>query len=100
MFVFTDVHVEFDEVCESVRAADALPRPYTTIFKKRYRPQLTVSVLIPIFQQFTGINAVIFYTPQLFQSLGGGGAAALLSTVIVGAVNVAATVLAIFMVDK
>eukprot|EP00877_Chromochloris_zofingiensis_P007197 jgi/Chrzof1/2730/Cz11g27040.t1 len=95
-----DVHVEFDEVCESVRAADALPRPYTTIFKKRYRPQLTVSVLIPIFQQFTGINAVIFYTPQLFQSLGGGGAAALLSTVIVGAVNVAATVLAIFMVDK
>ena len=55
---------------------------------------------MPFFQQFTGINAVIFYAPQLFNSLGSGSDSALLSTVIIGAVNVGCTLVAVFGVDK
>jgi hypothetical protein len=33
--------------------------PYRTILRRRYWPQLTISVLIPIFQQLTGINAIM-----------------------------------------
>ncbi len=55
---------------------------------------------MPFFQQFTGINAVIFYSPVLFSTLGSGDSAALESTLIVGAVNVVATVVAIGLVDR
>lgn len=50
--------------------------------------------------QWVGINAIIFYAPQLFETTGSGGNAALLNTVIIGAVNVASTVVAILVVDK
>lgn len=50
-----------------------------------YRPQLIISLLFMMFQQFTGINAIIFYAPVLFNSLGSGHTSALLNTVIIGA---------------
>jgi hypothetical protein len=50
--------------------------------------------------QFTGINAIIFYAPVLFNSLGSGKTASLLSTVIIGVVNVLSTLVAVFTVDK
>ncbi len=55
---------------------------------------------MPFFQQFTGINAIIFYSPVFFSSLGSGDKTALESSVIVGAVNVLATLVAVFGVDK
>ena len=55
---------------------------------------------MPFFQQFTGINAIIFYAPQLFKSLGSSSDDSLLSTVIIGAVNVVSTFVAILLVDR
>ena len=46
-----------------------------------------------------GINAVVFYAPVLFSSLGMGQDVALLSSVITGAVFVAATIISILTVD-
>ena len=40
-------------------------------------------------QQLTGINAIIFYVPILFESLGTGRSTALLNAVVVGSINVA-----------
>lgn len=60
----------------------------------------TGAVLIPFFQQFTGINTIMFYATQLFAVLGQSGDAALLSTAIVGAVNVGSTLIAIILVDR
>lgn len=94
------VDVEFEDICEAVEVSRAVRNPYRTILKRRYWPQLVMSVLIPIFQQLTGINAIMFYAPQLFQAAGQGADAALLSTVITGAVNVASTVVAIIFVDR
>jgi len=56
--------------------------------------------LIPFFQQFTGINTIMFYATQLFDVLGDGANAALLDTAIIGAVNVGSTILAIILVDR
>ncbi|KAL2508880.1 Sugar transport protein 13 [Forsythia ovata] len=53
-----------------------------------------------IFQQFTGINAIMFYAPVLFDTVGFGSDAALYSAVITGAVNVISTVVSIYSVDK
>lgn len=95
-----DVSVELQDITHAVHVSNSIPNPYKTILCRRYRPQLVISILIPIFQQFTGINAIMFYAPQLFQSIGSGADAALLNTVIIGAVNVASTLVAILVVDR
>lgn len=53
-----------------------------------------------VFQQFTGINAIMFYAPVLFSTLGFGNDASLYSSVITGAVNVLSTLVSIYSVDK
>ncbi len=63
-------------------------------------PVIVVGLLLSIFQQFVGINVVLYYAPEIFKSMGSGTDTALLQTIIVGAVNLLFTVLAIMTVDK
>jgi SP family xylose:H+ symportor-like MFS transporter len=59
-----------------------------------------VGVLISVFQQFVGINAVLYYAPLMFQNMGASTDTALLQTIVVGAANVLFTVVAIVTVDR
>ncbi len=61
---------------------------------------IVVGILMSVFQQFVGINAVLYYAPLMFQNMGASTSAALLQTVVVGAANVLFTVVAIVTVDK
>lgn len=63
-------------------------------------PVIVIGVLLSVFQQFVGINVVLYYAPEIFKSMGSGTDASLLQTIIVGAVNLLFTVLAILTVDK
>jgi sugar porter (SP) family MFS transporter len=95
-----DIDEEFNDIKAASDVSNQIKHPWRSIIKKPYWHALTLSVLMPFFQQFTGINAIIFYAPQLFNSLGSGADSALLSTVIIGAVNVGCTLVAVFGVDK
>ena len=61
---------------------------------------ILVGVLLSGFQQFVGINVVLYYAPEIFKTMGAATDAALLQQIVVGAVNLSFTVLAIFTVDK
>ncbi|SIS43379.1 MFS transporter, SP family, xylose:H+ symportor [Zobellia uliginosa] len=61
---------------------------------------IVIGVLLSVFQQFVGINVVLYYAPEIFKSMGSGTDTALLQTIIVGSVNLVFTVLAIVTVDK
>lgn len=61
---------------------------------------IITGVLLSAFQQFVGINVVLYYAPEIFKSMGSGTDSALLQTIIVGVVNLTFTVLAILSVDK
>ncbi|MEM9965624.1 MAG: D-xylose transporter XylE [Asticcacaulis sp.] len=61
---------------------------------------IVVGVLLSVFQQFVGINAVLYYAPLMFKNIGSGTDTALLQTVIVGAANVVFTLVATFTVDR
>jgi len=63
-------------------------------------PVVIVGILISVFQQFVGINAVLYYAPLMFSNMGASTDTALLQTVIVGGANVIFTVVAIVSVDK
>jgi len=63
-------------------------------------PVLIIGILISVFQQLVGINAVLYYAPLMFSNMGASTDTALLETVIVGSANVIFTVVAIVTVDK
>ncbi|MFQ6665445.1 hypothetical protein Gotur_032173 [Gossypium turneri] len=54
-----------------------------------------IGVMLQFFQQFTGINAIVFYAPVLFQTIGFKNDASLLSSMITGSVNVFVSVFAV-----
>ncbi|KAG6548533.1 hypothetical protein Mapa_010021 [Marchantia paleacea] len=96
----SNVGPEFDDIVEASNAAKAVQNPLRNLLKRHNRPQLTIAILIPFFQQVTGINAIMFYAPVLFQTIGFGSDASLYSAVITGAVNVVATLVSIGTVDR
>jgi len=96
----SDVDEEFDDLVAASDESKKVSQPWKTMIERRYRPQTTMAVLIPFFQQFTGINVIMFYAPVLFSTIGFGDNASLMSAVITGIVNVVATVASIIYVDK
>lgn len=61
---------------------------------------IVIGVLLSMFQQFVGINVVLYYAPEIFKNMGSGTDTALLQTIIVGIINLTFTVVAILSVDK
>ncbi|XP_055813498.1 sugar transport protein 13 [Solanum dulcamara] len=95
-----NIEPEFLELVEASRIAKEVKHPFRNLLQRKNRPQLIISVALQIFQQFTGINAIMFYAPVLFSTLGFGSSAALYSAVITGAVNVLSTIVSVYSVDK
>lgn len=62
-------------------------------------PVIIIGILLSVFQQVIGINAVLYYAPRMFENAGaeGGG---MMQTVIMGIVNILFTLVAIFTVDR
>lgn len=61
---------------------------------------IVIGVLISVFQQFVGINVVLYYAPEIFKTISSGTDSALLMTIIVGIVNFLFTIIAVKTVDK
>lgn len=70
------------------------------IFKPGIRTAIVIGCLLCIFSQVTGINAIMYYAPEIFKATGFSSNAALLQTVMVGAVNLLFTLVAIKYVDS
>ncbi|HEX7492749.1 MAG TPA: D-xylose transporter XylE [Bacteroidales bacterium] len=61
---------------------------------------IVIGILLSVFQQFVGINVVLYYAPEIFRTLGNGTDSALLQTILVGIINLTFTVVAILSVDR
>lgn len=59
-----------------------------------------IGVMLSVFQQFVGINAVLYYAPEIFKNMGATSNAAFMQTVIVGGVNFIFTLIAYVTVDR
>lgn len=77
------------------------PARWKTVFQPAYRSHLISALLINIFQQITGINAVIYFAPSIFELCGFQAAThAIFSAVLLGVINVVATFISIFLIDS
>lgn len=70
------------------------------LFAPGVRIVLVIGIVLAVLQQVTGINVFLYYATDIFKKLGSGTSAALLETVLVGAVNLGFTVVAIWTVDR
>ncbi|KAK8635451.1 hypothetical protein V6N13_004188 [Hibiscus sabdariffa] len=95
-----DVEAEFQQIVIASEVAQGVKHPFKELMKRSSRPPLIIAVSLQVFQQFTGINAIMFYAPVLFQTMGFKNDASLLSSVITGLVNVFSTLVSVFSVDK
>ncbi|MEM9056276.1 MAG: sugar porter family MFS transporter [Pseudomonadota bacterium] len=70
------------------------------LFAPRLGKVLLIGITVAVLQQLTGINAVFFYAPMIFEQSGIGTDAAFLQATLVGLVNLVFTVAALLLIDR
>ncbi len=92
---------EFNLVLASIKSGGNKKKiPLQELFRPTMRFVLTIGIVIAILQQITGINAVFFYAPMIFEQTGIGTDAAFANAVIIGLTNLVFTIVAIAFVDR
>ena len=89
-----------DEIVASLRGVSAGVEP--ALFQRRYLKPILLAFFIAFFNQVSGINAINYYAPRIFELIFGQGSemASLVGTMGVGTVNLLFTILAFFVIDK
>ncbi len=73
---------------------------FRELFSPGLRMALVVGAFLAIFSQITGINAIIYYAPEIFKSVGFGTESAMMQTVVIGVTNTIFTFVAIWLIDQ
>ncbi|KAK5794087.1 hypothetical protein PVK06_035286 [Gossypium arboreum] len=90
-----DVDSEFEQIVIASKIAQEVKHPCNKLMNCCSMPPQIIGVMLQFFQQFTGINTVVFYAPVLLQTIGFKNDASFLFSVITGSVNVFVSVFAV-----
>jgi MFS family permease len=93
--------IEHSEIINSLNDKEIKQKArWADVFSKRMKTVLIIGFGIVFFQQITGISAIFYYAPMIFEMAGGGKDAAFLQAAVLGVTNVVMTVVAIFLIDR
>lgn len=70
------------------------------LFKSKYATIMIIALGIAFFQQITGINAIFYYAPTIFEQAGGSTDSSFLQAIVVGLTNLVFTLVAIWLIDR
>ncbi len=87
----------FAEITESLKNDKG---SLSDLLDTKLRKPLVIGIVLALFSQITGINAIIYYAPEIFKSIGFGAESAFTQTIIIGLVNMIFTLVAIWLIDK
>ncbi|MEP1954133.1 MAG: MFS transporter, partial [Algoriphagus sp.] len=73
---------------------------FKAIFAKRFFPTTMLAIMFAFFNQVSGINAIIYFAPRVFEMAGISTENALISTIGIGVVNLFATFLGLYLIDR
>ena len=91
------VKQEIQEIEESLALErHSLQEP---LFQQAYRTPILLVVAIAMFNQLSGINALMYYAPQIFRMAGAGADSALFQAVVIGLTNIVFTMAALAVID-
>ncbi len=94
-----DIDKEIKDIEHSFAIGDT-SQVKDTFFSKKYATPIKLAVLFAMFNQLSGINAIIYYAPRIFEMAGLEKSTSLLSSIGIGSVNLVATLVALFLIDK
>ncbi|KAG2539351.1 hypothetical protein PVAP13_9NG469800 [Panicum virgatum] len=94
------VQEELNDLVSASNLSRTTRYPFRNIFKRKYRPQFVITLLIPFFNQVTGINVINFYAPVMFRTVGLKENASLLSSVVTRLCATFANIVAMMLVDR
>lgn len=89
-----------DSLIQHISREQDVTEENESIFKHKYRFILKLAFLIAFFNQFSGINAFLYYAPRIFEEGGLGESTALLSSVGIGLINLIFTLIGINLIDR
>ncbi len=90
---------ELDGLVNEVKSS-AIQSKSTGFFSRRLLLPILLAILIAFFNQLSGINAVLYYAPRIFELTGLGEKAALIQSVGIGATNLVFTFLGLWLIDR
>lgn len=93
-----DVERELGEIIASLRAETG--HREARLFQRRYALPIFLAWTVAMLNQLSGINALMYYAPRIFQSAGAAANDALLQSVAVGGTNLVFTALALLIIDR
>lgn len=70
------------------------------LFSGKYSKPIAVAFLVAMFNQFSGINAILYYAPRIFELTGLSSAESMLQPVLIGVTNGIFTILGLFIIDR
>jgi sugar porter (SP) family MFS transporter len=88
---------------ELAEITDSMHRPHEnreTVFARKYRFPVMAAVMLAMFNQLTGINALLYYAPKVFTMGHSSASAALLQSIPVGIMLVVSTTLGMVLIDR
>jgi len=89
------------ELAEVEGALQEEPEGFGSLFLPGFRVAVFVGVVLAIFQQITGVNTIVYYSPAILRMAGFPSAkAAILASAIIGVMNVVTTLVAIALIDR
>eukprot|EP00040_Diaphanoeca_grandis_P010416 m.53297 g.53297 ORF g.53297 m.53297 type:complete len:535 (+) comp21739_c0_seq2:252-1856(+) len=86
---------EIEKSCEEENSEAS--QSWLSLFNKENRYRLMLGMGVMCFSQFTGINAIIYYSPIIFESV---GESAFIGTAVIGSVNFFSTFIAMYAIDR
>lgn len=91
---------EMDALADSVAASVGSKETASKFFTKRLRTPILLAFLIAAFNQLSGINAILYFAPRIFEWTGLGESSALLQSVGIGVTNLIFTYAGLWLIDR
>ncbi len=73
---------------------------FGTLFNAKFSRTTLLAIMMAFFNQMSGINAIIYFAPRIFESAGISTEDALFSTIGIGVINIVATMLGLYLIDR
>ena len=84
----------------AIQASNRNTTASTHLFSGQYKTPIMLAVLFAVFNQVSGINAIIYYAPRIFEMTGLGKSSSLLSSAGVGLINLIFTLISMNLIDR
>ncbi|WP_286735662.1 MULTISPECIES: sugar porter family MFS transporter [Sphingobacterium] len=93
-------YLRLDIKAEMLGNQSQIPAKNVKLFQKRYARPILFAVLLAFFNQMTGINAILYYAPRIFEMAGFNAELAYLQPIFIGGTNLLFTLVGMSIIDR